>query len=176
MEKNNSRDASWRVALRGAMSAKDRTAIERVKMPELDPAYRVTSRSEEVNQGISEEQAVTEATRCMDCPDPQCVTGCPVGIDIPGFIKNIQRGEFGEASRVLRLTSVRRTRGKAVREPLHLPQDEASAGGNRLSGAFRGRPCARRGPQESGSPPASRSGGHKDCRGRKRARRPVVCR
>ena len=92
MEKNNSRDASWRVALRGAMSAKDRTAIERVKMPELDPAYRVTSRSEEVNQGISEEQAVTEATRCMDCPDPQCVTGCPVGIDIPGFIKNIQRG------------------------------------------------------------------------------------
>ena len=105
MEKNNSRDASWRVALRGAMSAKDRTAIERVKMPELDPAYRVTSRSEEVNQGISEEQAVTEATRCMDCPDPQCVTGCPVGIDIPGFIKNIQRGEFGEASRVLRLTS-----------------------------------------------------------------------
>lgn len=105
IDKNNSRDAAWRVELRGAMSAKDRAAIERVKMPELDPAVRVASRSAEVNLGISEEQAVAEATRCMDCPDPQCVTGCPVGIDIPGFIKNIQRGDFAEASAVLRLTS-----------------------------------------------------------------------
>ena len=87
IDKNNSRDAAWRVELRGAMSAKDRAAIERVKMPELDPAVRVASRSAEVNLGISEGQAVVEATRCMDCPDPQCVTGCPVGIDIPGFIK-----------------------------------------------------------------------------------------
>lgn len=105
IDKNNSRDAAWRVELRGAMSAKDRAAIERVKMPELDPAVRVASRSAEVNLGISEGQAVVEATRCMDCPDPQCVTGCPVGIDIPGFIKNIQRGDFAEASAVLRLTS-----------------------------------------------------------------------
>ncbi|MDE5720538.1 MAG: NADPH-dependent glutamate synthase [Paramuribaculum sp.] len=104
-DKDNARDAAWRVELRGAMSAKDRAAIERVKMPELDPAARVASRSAEVNLGISEEQAVVEASRCMDCPDPQCVTGCPVGIDIPGFIKNIQRGEFAEAASVLRLTS-----------------------------------------------------------------------
>lgn len=104
-DKDNARDAAWRVELRGVMSAKDRAAIERVKMPELDPAARVAFRSAEVNLGISEEQAVVEASRCMDCPDPQCVTGCPVGIDIPGFIKNIQRGEFAEAASVLRLTS-----------------------------------------------------------------------
>lgn len=98
------RDAAWREALRGAMSAKERTAIPRVKMPELDPAYRVIC-NEEVNQGISTEMAILEATRCMDCPDPQCVNGCPVHIDIPGFIKNIQRGDFSEAAATLRLSS-----------------------------------------------------------------------
>ncbi len=98
------RDALWREDLRKARSAKERTSIARVKMPELDPAYRVTC-NEEVNCGLSSEAAVIEATRCMDCPDPQCVTGCPVGINIPGFIKNIERGEFGQAARVLKETS-----------------------------------------------------------------------
>ncbi|MDE5921390.1 MAG: hypothetical protein K2G82_07245, partial [Paramuribaculum sp.] len=69
-DKDNARDAAWRVELRGAMSAKDRAAIERVKMPELDPAARVASRSADVNLGISEEQAVVEASTCMACPDP----------------------------------------------------------------------------------------------------------
>ncbi len=108
MKSNNSaaegRDAAWRVALRDAMPAKERTAIPRVKMPELSPEVRVTN-FEEVNRGLTQEQALTESTRCLDCPDPQCVTGCPVAIDIPGFIKNIQRGDLPEASRVLRLTS-----------------------------------------------------------------------
>ncbi|MDE5922247.1 MAG: dihydropyrimidine dehydrogenase, partial [Muribaculum sp.] len=72
------RDAQWREDLRKARSAKERASIARVKMPELDPAYRVTC-NEEVNRGLSPEAAVIEATRCMDCPDPQCVTGCPVG-------------------------------------------------------------------------------------------------
>lgn len=76
-----------------------------MRMPELDPAYRVTTFTEEVNSGISAEQAVLEATRCMDCPDPQCVTGCPVHIDIPGFIKNVQRGDFAEAAATIRLSS-----------------------------------------------------------------------
>lgn len=98
------RDDAWREELRNAMSAKERTAIPRVKMPELDPAYRVTC-NEEVNQGLSAEAAVLEATRCMDCPDPQCIQGCPVNIDIPGFIKNIQRGEFATAASVLKKTS-----------------------------------------------------------------------
>ncbi len=98
------RDAEWREELRKSVSAKERTSIPRVKMPELDPSYRITC-NEEVNQGLSAEEAVIEARRCMDCPDPQCVTGCPVGINIPGFIKNIERGEFGKAAIVLKETS-----------------------------------------------------------------------
>ena len=100
----SSRDALWRRELRDAMSAKERTSIPRARMNELDAAYRVTC-NEEVNQGLSAEQAVLEATRCLDCPDPQCVTGCPVGINIPGFIKNIQRGNFADAAAVLKMTS-----------------------------------------------------------------------
>ncbi|MDD6889618.1 MAG: NADPH-dependent glutamate synthase [Bacteroidales bacterium] len=98
------RDAQWRQQLRDAIPAKERTAIPRAKMPELDPSYRISC-NEEVNQGLNEEQAVTEATRCLDCPDPQCVTGCPVGINIPGFIKNIQRRNFVDAAMVLKETS-----------------------------------------------------------------------
>ncbi len=84
------RDAEWREELRKSMSAKERGAIPRVVMPQLSGDYRVTN-NEEVNCGLSVEQAVLEATRCLDCPDPQCMTGCPVSINIPGFIKNIQR-------------------------------------------------------------------------------------
>lgn len=99
-----SRDSQWRQDLRSSVSAKERTSIPRAKMPMLDASYRVSC-NEEVNQGLSEEQAVIEATRCLDCPDPQCVTGCPVGINIPAFIKNIQRGAVCEASEVLKMTS-----------------------------------------------------------------------
>ena len=98
------RDAAWREDLRKAHTAKERTAIPRAKMTELAPDYRVTC-NEEVNQGLSRDQAVLEATRCLDCPDPQCVTGCPVGINIPGFIKNIERENFGDAAIVLKETS-----------------------------------------------------------------------
>ncbi len=107
MEKTDhktSRDDAWRVGLREAMTARERTAIRRAEMPMLDATYRVSC-NEEVNRGLSAEQAVTEATRCLDCPDPQCVTGCPVGINIPGFIKNIQRKNFAAAAAVLKDTS-----------------------------------------------------------------------
>ena len=99
------RTAPWREELRKSHSAKERTEIPRVKMPELPADYRARSLTEEVNQGLSQEQAVLEATRCLDCPDPQCVTGCPVGINIPGFIKNIERENFTDALAVLRETS-----------------------------------------------------------------------
>lgn len=99
-----SRDGQWRQELRNGLSAKERTAIPRVEMPHLNPEQRVTC-SEEVNSGLNGQQAVTEATRCMDCPDPQCITGCPVSINIPGFIKNIQRGRLDIAAAVLRHTS-----------------------------------------------------------------------
>ena len=99
------RDAAWREALRKQMKPKERTQIPRVKMNELDPEYRSHSRKEEVNLGLNEEQALTEAKRCLDCAHPSCMEGCPVGIDIPGFIKNIERGEFLEAARTLKKTS-----------------------------------------------------------------------
>lgn len=99
------RDAQWREDLRRALPAKERMAIPRVKMRELDPAERLANPTAEVNMGLTAEQAAQEATRCLDCPNPGCVSGCPVSIDIPGFIKNIQRGELGEAARVLRSTS-----------------------------------------------------------------------
>ena len=101
---NEGRESGWRKGLRDAMPAKERTAIPRVVMPQLDPAYRITC-NEEVNQGLTAEQAVLEATRCLDCPQPTCVEGCPVNIAIPDFIKNIQRGEVLEAATVLKRTS-----------------------------------------------------------------------
>ena len=99
------RNAPYREELRKSMKAKERTAIERCKMPELDPVYRATTRVEEVNQGLSVEQAMTEAKRCLDCANPTCMQGCPVNINIPSFIKNIERGEFLNAARVLKSTS-----------------------------------------------------------------------
>ena len=99
------RKAPWREELRKSMKPKERTAIPRVKMNELEPEYRSHSRKEEVNLGLSEEQAVTEAKRCLDCANPSCMQGCPVGINIPTFIKNIERGEFLEAARTLKQTS-----------------------------------------------------------------------
>lgn len=101
----NDRTAPWREELRKAMKPKERTAIPRVKMNELDPEYRSHTRLEEVNQGLTAEQACTEASRCLDCANPTCMTGCPVGINIPSFIKNIERGEFLEAAKVLKETS-----------------------------------------------------------------------
>lgn len=98
------RNEAWREELRKAKSPKERTAQPRVQMNSLDPKYRARCR-EEVNQGLTAEQAVAEASRCMDCPNPACMTGCPVSINIPGFIKNIERGEFLQAADVLKETS-----------------------------------------------------------------------
>ena len=99
------RDAEWRKALRASMKPKERTSIERVKMPELDPVYRATTRTEEVNIGLTKEMALTEAKRCLDCPKPSCMEGCPVNINIPSFVKNIERGQFLAAAKVLKNTS-----------------------------------------------------------------------
>ena len=87
------------------MKAKERTQIERVKMTELDPVYRATTRTEEVNQGLTLEQAQQEARRCLDCAKPTCMEGCPVNIQIPSFIKNIERGNILGAAKVLKMTS-----------------------------------------------------------------------
>ncbi|MDR0732959.1 MAG: NADPH-dependent glutamate synthase [Dysgonamonadaceae bacterium] len=104
MGNKEERNELWRKALRESMKNKDRMAIPRVKMPELDAAYR--SRSyDEVNMGLSQEQAVQEAKRCLDCPDSSCMSGCPVGVNIPKFIKHIERNEILEAAGTLKETS-----------------------------------------------------------------------
>lgn len=99
------RNAPWREELRKEMSAKERGEIPRVVMPQLDASYRVSSMALEVNRGLSHEQAVLESKRCLDCPNPTCVEGCPVSIHIPSFIKNIQRGRADLAAKVLRMSS-----------------------------------------------------------------------
>ena len=99
------RDADWRKEVRASMKAKERTAIPRVVMPELDPEYRSTTRLEEVNIGLTKEMAMREAKRCLDCAKPTCIEGCPVNINIPSFIKNIERGEILAAAKVLKSTS-----------------------------------------------------------------------
>jgi glutamate synthase (NADPH/NADH) small chain len=95
------RDEEWRANLRNQMKAKDRTAIERVKMPEV-PANIRNKNHDEVNIGLTEEMARTEAKRCLDCVTPTCIQGCPVNINIPAFIKQIEAGEFDKAIAVLK--------------------------------------------------------------------------
>ena len=99
------RNAVWRKELRAVTKPKERAAIDRVVMPELEPGYRSTTRKEEVNKGLTMDMALTEAKRCLDCAKPSCVEGCPVNIDIPSFIKNIVRGEILAAAKVLKNTS-----------------------------------------------------------------------
>lgn len=99
------RNSEWRKALRENIKAKERTELERVKMPERTAAERITSQRMEVNTGLTEEMAIHEAKRCMDCVNSTCMEGCPVNIDIPGFIKNIERGEILQAAAVLKQTS-----------------------------------------------------------------------
>jgi glutamate synthase (NADPH/NADH) small chain len=95
---------TWRGELRQKMKNKERSQIERVKMNELAPEIR-SHNNEEVNRGLTGQQVFREAQRCLDCLNPTCMEGCPVGINIPTFIKNIERGEFLEAAKVLKETS-----------------------------------------------------------------------
>lgn len=98
------RNDTWRSDLRSAIKAKERTDIPRVHMPELAANVR-NKNNEEVNLGLSLEMAQQEAKRCLDCAKPTCMNGCPVSINIPEFIKNIERGEILEAAKVLKQTS-----------------------------------------------------------------------
>ena len=81
--------------------AKDRVAIPRVKMNELAPVVRIQSLYKEVNQGLTFDQAVTEAHRCLNCKNPTCVEGCPVNINIPGFIKQLEIGNLAAAAEII---------------------------------------------------------------------------
>ncbi len=83
------------------MSAKERVAIPRVKMNELAPEERIKSLYVEVNQGLTFDQAVTEAHRCLNCKKPTCIEGCPVNINIPGFIKQLEIGNVLGAAEII---------------------------------------------------------------------------
>ncbi|HEY3369732.1 MAG TPA: NADPH-dependent glutamate synthase [Prolixibacteraceae bacterium] len=99
------RDKEWRVNLRKRMPSKDRTSKTRVRMPEMEPFERIKYQDREVNIGLSEDQALMEASRCLDCINPTCIEGCPVSINIPKFIKYIEQGNFLEAAKTLKETS-----------------------------------------------------------------------
>jgi glutamate synthase (NADPH) small chain len=99
------RNTEWRAELRQQIKNKERTDIPRVKMPERDPVERAKHQRLEVNIGLSEDQAVVEAQRCMDCVNPTCIEGCPVSINIPKFVKNIERGLFLDAAIALKETN-----------------------------------------------------------------------
>lgn len=99
------REKEWRADLRKATPNKERTSLIRVKMPERDPQERTKYQDKEVNLGLTAAQAMAEARRCLDCPTPTCIEGCPVSINIPKFVKNIERGEFLEAAKALKETS-----------------------------------------------------------------------
>ncbi len=74
----------------------------RVPISEQDPVER-SRNFEEVCLGYTEEEAKLEASRCLQCKNPQCRPGCPVSIDIPGFIKEIASGNFEQSAKVLNL-------------------------------------------------------------------------
>ena len=87
------------------LSNKERVAIPRVQMNELAPEVRIHSLREEVNQGLTFEQAVTEAQRCLNCKKPTCVEGCPVNIQIPAFIKQLEQGDVPGAAAIIKESS-----------------------------------------------------------------------
>jgi len=97
-------EKEWRKGLRKSLSVKERMKIARQKMPERKPDER-NKDFREVNLGLTPEAAVAEARRCLDCANPQCVTGCPVGIDIPSFVKLVEKGDFLEAVWKIRETN-----------------------------------------------------------------------
>ena len=97
-------ELEWRKELRKSVPAKERTKASRQKMPERPPEVR-NKDFQEVNLGLTPEMAQAEARRCLDCANTPCVTGCPVSIDIPGFIKLIEKGEFLAAAWKLKETN-----------------------------------------------------------------------
>jgi glutamate synthase (NADPH/NADH) small chain len=94
----------WRKELRKALPVKERTKLKRQKMPERRPDVR-NKDFLEVNIGLEARAAREEAKRCLDCANPQCVMGCPVGIDIPAFIKLIEIGDFEKSVRKIKETN-----------------------------------------------------------------------
>ncbi len=88
-----------------SLTPQQRMAIPRQEMPEQPSSQRIHN-FQEVALGWSEPTARIEARRCLQCKKPACVKGCPVGIDIPGFIQKIAEGEFAGGMEILRRDNV----------------------------------------------------------------------
>ena len=79
-------------------------SLKKNEMPTLSPEYRATV-FEEVALGYTADQAIDEAKRCLNCKNKPCVSGCPVGIDIPAFVEKVANGEFEAAYKIISLSS-----------------------------------------------------------------------
>jgi glutamate synthase (NADPH/NADH) small chain len=97
-------EKDWRKNLRKSFPIKERMKIPRQKMPEREAEERNKDFSE-VNLGLRAESAKLEAQRCWDCANPGCVAGCPVAIDIPSFIKLVEKGDFISSIRTIKETN-----------------------------------------------------------------------
>jgi glutamate synthase (NADPH/NADH) small chain len=87
------------------LNPKARLGIPVQDMPNQDPDIRRANMGE-VATGYTREQAMVEAERCLQCKNAPCIAGCPVKIDIPGFIAKIQAGDFGTAASIIKRTNL----------------------------------------------------------------------
>ena len=94
-------DFDWRTADLPGLKAPQRMKIPKQEMACQEPSVRITNFLE-VSLGLNAEQARLEAARCLQCKKPTCIDGCPVGIDIPGFLKQIEAGNPQEAGLILK--------------------------------------------------------------------------
>ena len=72
----------------------------RVPVREQDPKVRATN-FEEVCLGYNQEEAMEEATRCLNCKNAKCIEGCPVSINIPAFVQEVKEGNIEEAYKII---------------------------------------------------------------------------
>lgn len=96
------RTEDWRNDLRKALPNKERMALEPTHIRELHQAPQIASLYIEDKQVFSDEEALAEARRCIDCPNPGCIAACPAHIHIPTFIKHIEQGDLRAAWDILR--------------------------------------------------------------------------
>ncbi len=98
-------EETWAAIKDKTLTPRERTAIPQQEMPVQEPGVRRRNMGE-VALGYSETQARVEASRCLQCKNAPCMKGCPVSIDIPGFIRQIAQGDYAAALRVIRQTSI----------------------------------------------------------------------
>jgi glutamate synthase (NADPH) small chain len=94
-----------RIENRNALTAKQRGQLPKIFWAEQDPAERVGN-IREVPFAYTPSQARAEAVRCLSCKNEPCVTGCPVGVDVPGFLKLVAEGDFRGAIRLIKETNL----------------------------------------------------------------------